>query len=170
MRLPRVGIYLSVMSFIYEHWSFMSGMTSWAELLLFALFSAHYDPANPGTRFSSLEPRRAAVSIVLRVRPAEGFPLPPEGTAVTLEHFFDQDWVTHPNSRAEILFIRRNKVHQQSRGGRGVSTEGVSNGSPAHVAFPGGRTEDNDEGALYTGTSYLRRIGSVANLYHLVPS
>lgn len=91
----------------------------------------------------------------MRVRPAEGFPLPPEGTAVTLETFFDQDWVTHPSSRAEILFIRRNKVHQQNRGGRGVGTEGVSNGAPAHVAFPGGRTEDNDEGALYTGMLYF---------------
>lgn len=69
-----------------------------------------------------------------------------------LEEFFDQDWVSHPDARAELLFIRRDKTqHQNHREVRGAGTGAASGGAPAHVAFPGGRTEENDEGALYTG-------------------
>ncbi|KAF8315050.1 hypothetical protein DL93DRAFT_2057670, partial [Clavulina sp. PMI_390] len=97
------------------------------------------------------QPRRAAVSLILRVRPAEGLPLPPDDEPVPLEHFFSQEWVTHPGSRAELLFIRRDKTQAPKDGEvPGAGTGGASGGAPAHVAFPGGRTEDSDEGALYT--------------------
>lgn len=89
------------------------------------------------------------MSLVLRIRPPENYPLPPPSSSVVpLENFFEQEWVCHPDSRAELLFIRRengDKERKESVGGNN------GNGPPAHVAFPGGRTEENDEGALYTG-------------------
>jgi 8-oxo-dGTP pyrophosphatase MutT (NUDIX family) len=54
-----------------------------------------------------------------------------------LNDFFRLDWVNHPESVAELLYIRR-------EGREGKSAD-------SHVAFPGGRSEDGDEGALYTG-------------------
>lgn len=52
----------------------------------------------------------------------------------------------HPAARPEILFVRRLKPE---------STGINENTRDAHVAFPGGRTEDGDEGSLYTGTKPL---------------
>jgi len=109
--------------------------------------------------FPPPEPRRAAVSLVLRVRPPEGLPLPTEDAAVPLENFFNQEWVRHPDARAELLFIRREKSLQQQRHEvRGAGTGGASGGASAHVAFPGGRTEEGDESALYTGKNIGRHI------------
>lgn len=53
-----------------------------------------------------------------------------------------------PAARPEILFLRRDNpsVEQDTPplNGKNVTKE-------AHVAFPGGRTEEGDEGGLYTG-------------------
>jgi 8-oxo-dGTP pyrophosphatase MutT (NUDIX family) len=79
---------------------------------------------------------------------------PPRGLA----EFFELDWVKDPNSRAEILFLRRDK----SAGPDAAADDRrPSSAGEAHVAFPGGRTEEGDEGGLYTGTSLGRR-GSIA--------
>lgn len=89
------------------------------------------------------EPRRAAVAIVLRIVPPPDFSLPsisPEPPGLT--EFFQLDWVNAPKSRAEILFIHRRK-------GDGSETNRFS--KEAHVAFPGGRVEEGDEGGHYTG-------------------
>lgn len=85
------------------------------------------------------QPRRASVSLIIHVRPpahilARADLLPP--TPSTLNDFFRLDWVNHPDSVAELLYIRR-----EGRDGKG---------SDGHVAFPGGRSEEGDEGALYT--------------------
>lgn len=55
----------------------------------------------------------------------------------------------HPDARAELLFIRRDKSQRHEV--RGAGTGSASGGESAHVAFPGGRTEEGDESALYTG-------------------
>ncbi|KAB5592905.1 hypothetical protein CTheo_3616 [Ceratobasidium theobromae] len=85
------------------------------------------------------QPRRASVSLIIHVRPpahilARADLLPP--TPPTLNDFFLQEWVNHPDSVAELLYIRR-----EGRDGKGAE---------GHVAFPGGRSEEGDEGALYT--------------------
>ncbi|KAJ1311558.1 hypothetical protein OPQ81_010042 [Rhizoctonia solani] len=85
------------------------------------------------------QPRRASVSLIIHVRPpahllARADLLPP--TPPTLNDFFRLDWVNHPESIAELLYIRR-----EGRDGKGAEN---------HVAFPGGRSEEGDEGALYT--------------------
>ena len=54
--------------------------------------------------------------------------------------------MTHPAARPEILFVRRLKPE---------STGINENTRDAHVAFPGGRTEEGDEGSLYTGIKHL---------------
>jgi len=54
--------------------------------------------------------------------------------------------VKHPSARPEILFVRR-----QNPESTGIN----ENTRDAHVAFPGGRTEEGDEGGLYTGTQSL---------------
>jgi hypothetical protein len=51
--------------------------------------------------------------------------------------------VRHPSARPEILFVRRQKPE---------SADINENTREAHVAFPGGRSEQGDEGSLYTGT------------------
>jgi len=95
----------------------------------------------------SLEPRRAAVALIIRVVPPPNFPLPPKFVnPPSLTDFFDYDWVKHPAARPEILFVRRLKPE---------STGINENTRDAHVAFPGGRTEEGDEGSLYTGTKPL---------------
>ncbi|KAI0067935.1 hypothetical protein BV25DRAFT_893271 [Artomyces pyxidatus] len=88
------------------------------------------------------QPRRAAVALIIRVVPPPNQPLPPPPPSPpTLPEFFELDWVTHPSARPEILFLRRAKP----------DTEDVNaNTRDAHVAFPGGRMEDGDEGGLYT--------------------
>jgi hypothetical protein len=57
-----------------------------------------------------LEPRRAAVALIIRVVPPPNFPLPPKPTAPpSLTQFFDFDWVKHPSACPKILFVRRQK-------------------------------------------------------------
>ena len=52
----------------------------------------------------------------------------------------------HPSARPEILFVRRQKPE---------NTDINENTREAHVAFPGGRSEQGDEGSLYTGNLSL---------------
>jgi len=93
------------------------------------------------------EPRRAAVALILRVVPPHNFQLPSKSvTFPSLTQFFDLEWVKHPAARPEILFVRRQKPD---------NAETNENTRDAHVAFPGGRTEEGDEGSLYTGTVLL---------------
>jgi hypothetical protein len=97
------------------------------------------------------EPRRAAVALIIRVvPPPTRTPLPTQNPPPSLAEFFEQDWVKDPNSRAEVLFLRREK---QAPGGPAPiqHEKALSSAAEAHVAFPGGRTEDGDEGGLYTG-------------------
>lgn len=95
------------------------------------------------------EPRRAAVALLIRVVPAPTAKLPgPTAPPPSLSEFFEQDWVKDPTSRAEILVL-----HRQSDAGQATAEGRVRNTArEAHVAFPGGRTEPDDEGGLYTGT------------------
>ncbi|KAJ7293192.1 hypothetical protein C8J57DRAFT_1444491 [Mycena rebaudengoi] len=92
------------------------------------------------------QPRRAAVALIIRVVPSPGAVLPPPpATPVTLSEFFELDWVNDPAARPEILFLQReNPAPEDSAMTR------VRNTHEAHVAFPGGRTEADDEGGLYT--------------------
>ncbi|KAI0274868.1 hypothetical protein BC834DRAFT_850061 [Gloeopeniophorella convolvens] len=88
------------------------------------------------------QPRRAAVALIIRVVPPPHLSLPPKLAAQpSLADFFDLDWVKHPAARPEILFVRRDKPD---------TVESHANTRDAHVAFPGGRTEEGDEGSLYT--------------------
>ena len=97
-----------------------------------------------------LEPRRAAVALILRIVPPHNFHLPQKPlTPPSLTQFFDLDWVKHPAARPEILFVRRQKPD---------NAEINENTRDAHVAFPGGRTEEGDEGSLYTGTVLFSTI------------
>ncbi|KAI0032512.1 hypothetical protein K488DRAFT_15251, partial [Vararia minispora EC-137] len=92
------------------------------------------------------QPRRAAVALVLRVVPAPG--TSPSGLSstqihasqLTLSDFFAQEWVSHPGARPEILFLHRSNP--------GKSEAEVAGDS--HVAFPGGRMEQDDEDGLFT--------------------
>ncbi|KAI5897928.1 uncharacterized protein SCHCODRAFT_02696554 [Schizophyllum commune H4-8] len=94
------------------------------------------------------QPRRAAVALIIRIVPAPNATLPPPSTSQpTITEFFDLDWVKDPNARPEILFVRRDSAVAE--------VASLDNGRPrntreAHVAFPGGRTEKDDEGGLYT--------------------
>ncbi|KAA1468499.1 hypothetical protein DENSPDRAFT_878173 [Dentipellis sp. KUC8613] len=85
------------------------------------------------------QPRRAAVALILRVVPPPNVTLPPSSSPPTLTEFFELEWVNHPAARPEILFLLRSK----SEGDDARTGE-------AHVAFPGGRMEEGDEGSLYT--------------------
>jgi len=87
------------------------------------------------------EPRRAAVAIILRIVPSPQYAARPSTYQPTLTEFFELDWVKSTGSRAEVLFLHREK---------GESTETLRSGKEAHVAFPGGRMEEGDEGGLYT--------------------
>ncbi|KAF5355962.1 hypothetical protein D9756_004181 [Leucocoprinus leucothites] len=93
------------------------------------------------------QPRRAAVALLIRVVPAPTAKLPdPAAPPPSLTQFFEQDWVKDPTSRAEILFL-----HRQTDVGENITEGRVRNAArEAHVAFPGGRTEADDEGGLYT--------------------
>lgn len=107
--------------------------------------------ASPAT-----QPRRAAVAIVIRVVPSPALPIP-NGThtppSSTLAQFFEYDWVNNPLARPEILFLRRTGSDAPGPTGAPKSSETSSKGKSkedAHIAFPGGRTEEGDEGGLYT--------------------
>lgn len=100
-----------------------------------------------------LEPRRAAVALLVRVVPAPTAKLPdPAAPPPSLTDFFEQDWVKDPNSCAEILFLHR---EGDTADNASTTHTGMRNQREAHVAFPGGRAEPDDEGELYTGTSLL---------------
>ncbi|KAF9015032.1 hypothetical protein BDQ17DRAFT_1340371, partial [Cyathus striatus] len=94
------------------------------------------------------QPRRAAVALLIRVVPAPSAPLPPQSTASpSLTEFFEQDWVNHPDARPEILFLYR---EDSATPETAVSHHLKVPKKEAHVAFPGGRMEPDDEGGLYT--------------------
>ncbi|KAJ3749948.1 hypothetical protein DFH05DRAFT_1465178 [Lentinula detonsa] len=91
--------------------------------------------------------KRAAVAILIRIVPS---PHAQPDTLVaqpTLSEFFQLEWVKDSNARAEILFLKRDTplpeeaAHSQPR---------MHNRNEVHVAFPGGRTEPDDEGGMYT--------------------
>ncbi|KAL4261694.1 hypothetical protein AB1N83_008491 [Pleurotus pulmonarius] len=102
------------------------------------------------------QPRRAAVAIIIRVVPSPdaSFPAlqPGSSTApVTLSEFFDLEWVNDPKASPEILFLEReNTAVNESTNERVRSSRKVKTSVEKHVAFPGGRTEEGDEGGLYT--------------------
>lgn len=123
--------------------------TSVVQLLSRALLSIRTTPpriiASPAT-----QPRRAAVAIVIRVVPSAA-PFPNDTSLPTLDQFFDLEWVNHPSARPEILFVRRSGFTPDGvPGPAGDSGPKAKNSEEVHLAFPGGRTEDEDEGGLYT--------------------
>lgn len=102
-----------------------------------------------------LEPRRAAVALILRVIPSSArrtsftsSPAPPPPP--TLADFFALDWINEPGVTAEILFLRRDFPQSE----KSVAQNRPRNTEDAHVAFPGGRMEEGDEGGLYTGMNH----------------
>jgi len=97
--------------------------------------------ASPAT-----QQRRAAVAIIIRVTPNPAYRLPSPQLPTTLSEFFLLDWANDPAAQAEILFLRRGYTENE----RAVAQDRPRNKDDAHVAFPGGRTEDGDEGGLYT--------------------
>ena len=90
------------------------------------------------------------MALIIRVVPNPRHPPPSTpATPPTLAEFFELPWVNDPDAQAEILFL-----HRENSAGNGDApfTQAHVRGSQeAHVAFPGGRTEADDEGALYTG-------------------
>ncbi|KAI0961130.1 hypothetical protein AcV7_000314 [Taiwanofungus camphoratus] len=105
------------------------------------------------------EPRRAAVALIIRVCPPPSFifpnpqrssasPITSPTNALSLTDFFQLDWVNAPGARPEILFLRRDRPDAAAETGR-MSGSGPRT-REAHVAFPGGKTEEGDEGGLYT--------------------
>ncbi|KLO20458.1 hypothetical protein SCHPADRAFT_897738 [Schizopora paradoxa] len=97
--------------------------------------------ASPAT-----QPRRAAVAIIIRVTPNPAYRVSPAQLPTSLPEFFLLDWVNDPAAQAEILFLRRGCTDNE----RTVAQNKPRNADDAHVAFPGGRTEEGDEGGLYT--------------------
>ncbi|EIN13664.1 hypothetical protein PUNSTDRAFT_56412 [Punctularia strigosozonata HHB-11173 SS5] len=96
--------------------------------------------ASPAT-----QPRRAAVALIVRVVPSpHSGPITTPSAPPSLNEFFDLDWVRDPGARPEILFLRREKPSNDEAANR------PGRNGEAHVAFPGGRMEDGDEGGLYT--------------------
>lgn len=95
------------------------------------------------------QPRRAAVALVIRVVPSPHSPPPPTPTTQpTLQQFFDLDWVKDPHAKPEILFLQRE--NPANNGDAPFSQGRVRHTTEAHVAFPGGRMEPDDEGGSYT--------------------
>jgi hypothetical protein len=91
------------------------------------------------------------VSLIIRVVPAPNAVFPEESSnPVTLSQFFELDWVKDPAARPEILFLQRENPAPEDSG-----MSRLRNTHEAHVAFPGGRTEADDEGGLYTGMSVV---------------
>ena len=66
---------------------------------------------------------------------------------MTLTQFFESEWVNHPNSRPEILYLHRDN---STLNDVSLWQPKATNTKEAHVAFPGGRMEPDDEGGLYT--------------------
>ena len=108
--------------------------------------------------YISLEPRRAAVAIVIRIVPSPTTLPPADASIPTLGQFFDLDWVKDSAARPEILFLQRDGGSSSDGLNTSLSGEDSTHRSSsveAHLAFPGGRMEEGDEGGLYTGTSTL---------------
>ena len=100
------------------------------------------------------EPRRAAVAIIIRVVPsASASILPSTPDPPSLAEFFDLPWVNDLDSRPEILFLRRDQQGTDDVAFPQPKSLNSKNKHEVHVAFPGGRTEAEDEGGLYTGLS-----------------
>lgn len=100
--------------------------------------------------------------------PPPNYPLPAPGATdpkLSISDFFELDWVNAPGARPEILFLRRSKGTATANGK--PTENGFANGhakptkntSESHVAFPGGRMEEGDEGGLYTGKVVFDLIG-----------
>jgi hypothetical protein len=100
------------------------------------------------------QPRRAAVALVIRVTPPKGFPqiLSPQ-TQPSLQEFFQLDWVNAPGAISEILFLKRENPREDAAA---IANNTVNKSTEAHVAFPGGRSEEGDEGGCYTGAQLFR--------------
>ncbi|KII93710.1 hypothetical protein PLICRDRAFT_35931 [Plicaturopsis crispa FD-325 SS-3] len=95
------------------------------------------------------QPRRAAVALIIRVVPSPTTPPGPKPPIPpTLAEFFELDWVNDPSARPEILFLRRE--NQGADSDPSLANSRLRNTQEAHVAFPGGRMEEGDEGGLYT--------------------
>lgn len=91
------------------------------------------------------------MALIIRVVPSSASPPPPPpNTQPTLTQFFELDWVTDPLARPEILFLRRENPTPEDAS---FTSARPRNSGEAHVAFPGGRMEEGDEGGLYTGMS-----------------
>ena len=67
-------------------------------------------------------------------------------------------------SAPEILFLRRDKPDASADSGR-MSGSGPRT-REAHVAFPGGKTEEGDEGGMYTGTFIMHESGLPCSNLH----
>ncbi|KAG5728574.1 hypothetical protein E4T56_gene19638 [Termitomyces sp. T112] len=94
------------------------------------------------------QPRRAAVALIIRVVPSHSAPAPSSpSTPLSLSEFFEQEWVNDPDARPEILFLHR---HNASADEVSLAQPRSRSTQDSHVAFPGGRTEPDDEGGLYT--------------------
>ncbi|OCB91187.1 hypothetical protein A7U60_g1595 [Sanghuangporus baumii] len=95
------------------------------------------------------QPRRAAVALIIRVVPSPFSSSPSlqnDAVPATLSDFFTLDWVNEPGATAELLFLRREAPQSE----KSVSQNMPRNVEDAHLAFPGGRMEEGDEGGLYT--------------------
>ncbi|KAG1866299.1 hypothetical protein C8R48DRAFT_772400 [Suillus tomentosus] len=111
--------------------------------------------ASPAT-----QPRRAAVAIIIRVVPPPNtIPVAADTPLPTLNQFFELDWVKDPLACPEFLLLRRDgagpsdAVPGRASAFQNFTGDGTwksSGKAGAHVAFPGGRTEEGDEGGLYT--------------------
>ncbi|PVF96388.1 hypothetical protein CPB86DRAFT_787013 [Serendipita vermifera] len=102
------------------------------------------------------QPRRAAVALIIRVVPPANYPFV-EGQdnavptqSISIQDFFELDWVNAPGARPEILYLRRKKGDSQGANGSSGIPHGNRKSAESHVAFPGGRMEDGDEDGLYT--------------------
>lgn len=104
------------------------------------------------THLGILEPRRAAVGLIIRVVPDASTPLsalpPANGPQPSISEFFGQDWVNAPGARAELLFLKRSTPPASADNEAGSSSNGAN--CEAHVSFPGGRMDEEDENGLYT--------------------
>ena len=111
-----------------------------------------------GSTLPRSEPRRAAVALIIRVVPSPHSPPPPTPPVQpSLSEFFDLDWVKDPHASAEILFLHRTNPNTSKDVPFGQASQGrVRHSREAHVAFPGGRMEADDEGGQYTGLFSLR--------------
>jgi 8-oxo-dGTP pyrophosphatase MutT (NUDIX family) len=107
--------------------------------------------------------RRAAVTLILRIRPsydhrppAPVFPLGQSATVTQrLESFFSQDWVKHGDP--EVLFIKR--------------AARVGDRWTGHVALPGGKRDPEDEDDQATAIREAwEEIGLDLNAENAIPA